>query len=469
MWRQWTAPRLPLRSLASTTFPVAVEARRRLRWVTALGCIGLASLVSCGPDAASGNVASGNPASGNLAKDQPGSSPTKPGAGQDADAQKPPTGARTVATADILAATLVAAILDECHRPLAQRMDRVKVTVTLPNKRRLLVQADLPDLARVHEGTRDLLWANQKVYRLDDGAASEPAAENEANQARVQPLVRMVDAVAFGPLYRAMQCHRDGNDFVLTDKHGGKTTLQLHANTLLPRALVYADKQTVRFDDYLRTMTTWVVKRATLAPLGTCETLFEDGGLLFSHSFFTPPGASDRTNPGEQVRMTSPGLVREREASTPIAVVGKAAQWVVLTADDDWTKRHKLYAPVHAEIEAQTQRIFGFPMIWKRDGQTLLGVPFRQRDGGKAFVAPSGWQVGSSPKTAQLVVYPPSGSIAERILTGTAQLQRTATNRNLKMIGPIVAQPFVHLHKGAPDKSKLADCKVRLSVRIESP
>ncbi|MFT4842910.1 MAG: hypothetical protein ACI8UD_000500 [Planctomycetota bacterium] len=453
---------------------VAVEARRQLRWVTALGCIGLASLVSCGPDTASldpasFDTASLDTASVNPANDQPGSSPTTPIAGQDADAQTPPAGARTVDQEDLSAATLVAAILDECHRPLAQRMDRIKVTVTLPNQRRLLVQADLPDRARVHEGKRDLLWVNQKVYRLDDGAASEPAAENEANRARVPALLRIVDAVAFGPLYRAIHCERDGNDFVLTDQDGVKTTLQLHAKTLLPRALVYADKQTVRFDDYLRTKTTWVVKRATLAPLGTCETFFEDGGLLFSNDFFTPPGTSDRANSGEQLRMTTPGVVREHEASTPITVVGKAAQWVILAADDDWAQRHEAYAPVHAELEAQNQRIFGFPMIWKHDGQTLLGVPFRQRDSGKAFVAPPGWKTASSPKTTQLVVYPPSGNVAERIATGTAQLQRTAANRKLTMIGPIVAQPFVHLHEGAPGKSKLANCKVRMSVRIESP
>ncbi|MGK0518997.1 MAG: hypothetical protein ACJAUC_001691, partial [Planctomycetota bacterium] len=80
---------------------VAVEARRQLRWVTALGCIGLASLVSCGPDTASldpasFDTASLDTASVNPANDQPGSSPTTPIAGQDADAQTPPAGARTV-------------------------------------------------------------------------------------------------------------------------------------------------------------------------------------------------------------------------------------------------------------------------------------------------------------------------------------------------------------------------------------
>jgi hypothetical protein len=128
-----------------------------------------------------------------------------------------------------------------------------------------------------------------------------------------------------------------------------------------------------------------------------------------------------------------------------------------------------MYAPVHAELESQNQRIFGFPMIWKNNGQTMLGVPFRKRDNGNEFTPPDNWDIASSPRTTQLVVYPPSGSVAERILTGTAQLQRSVANRRLKMIGPIIAQPFVHLHEGVPTKSKLADCKVRMSVRIESP
>jgi len=426
--------------------------------VTAIGCIGIASLVSCGPDAAPVDPSEG------LA----GGSPTKPSASQTTNAQGPPPGARNVDQKSMAADKLVAAILNECHPSLGQRMSQVKVAVTLPNKRRLLVQADLPDRARVQDGKRNHLWVDQKVYRLDD-AATETAAEIKANRARIQPLVRMVDAIAFGPLYRAIKCHREGDDFVLTDKDGGVTTLQLHANTLLPRALIYADNKAVRFDDYLRTKSSWVVKKATLAPLGTCETFFEDGGLVFSSDFFTPPGASSQVKAGEQIRITSPGIVRESESPIPITVIGKAAQWVVLATGDDWALRHEMYAPVHAELEDQNQRIFGFPMIWESDGQTLLGVPFRQRDNGKALTAPGEWNIASSPKTQLLVVYPPSGSVAERILTGTSQLQRSVANRKLKMIGPIVAQPFVHLHEGAPTKSKLANCKVRISVRIESP
>ena len=120
---------------------MAVQARRRLRVVTAIGCIGIASLVSCGPDAAPVDPSEG------LA----GGSPTKPSASQTTNAQGPPPGARNVDQKSMAADKLVAAILNECHPSLGQRMSQVKVAVTLPNKRRLLVQADLPDRAVVAE------------------------------------------------------------------------------------------------------------------------------------------------------------------------------------------------------------------------------------------------------------------------------------------------------------------------------
>lgn len=436
---------------------MAVEAPNRLRLVIAIGYIGLANLASCSPDTASPDPA----------VDPTGNPPTQSSVNQTANTQGPPPGARLVERESIPTEQLLAAILNECHPSLQKRMTRVKVTVTLPSKRRLLVQMDLPDCARIQEGKRDSLWVNNKIYRLDD-TKGDTAKDIEANRALIQPLARMVDAIAFGPLYRATKSHRDGDDVILTDQDGLTTTLQLHDNTLLPRALIYPDNETVRFNDYLRTKSSWIVKQATLAPLGTCDTFFEDGGLVFASNFFEPPGSSKQID-SERIRMTSPGVARESESTIPITVIGKAAKWVAMTSSNDWQQRHEMYAPVHAELESQNQRIFGFPMIWKNNGQTMLGVPFRKRDNGNEFTPPDNWDIASSPRTTQLVVYPPSGSVAERILTGTAQLQRSVANRRLKMIGPIIAQPFVHLHEGVPTKSKLADCKVRMSVRIESP
>ena len=57
---------------------------------------------------------------------------------------------------------------------------------------------------------------------------------------------------------------------------------------------------------------------------------------------------------------------------------------------------------------------------------------------------------------------------AFRIRTGTELLQRAVANRKFQVLGPIIAQPFLHLHDGAPNQSKLQNCKVRVSVRIQS-
>lgn len=428
------------------------------RGFAALGYCGLLSLAACGPDAPSeSDPSTAGPSTG-------GTTPT------------PPTwqAARKVDVASIDAADLVQAVLDECHKPVAQRMSRVMVSVTLPDAteaqpRRLLVQADLPHRARVREGLREHLWVKQQIHRLDAGAQEEPIETREARRAEVEPLVRIVDAVAFGPLYRAKGCQRLGDGFAITDAAGKMTTLRLHPGTLIPRSLTYTDGRTVHFDDYLRTASTWIVSRATLSPLGACQVVFEDGGMLFADEFFAPPGSSTTPKPTENVHMPAPGVVKESESTTPITVIGKAVRWVVLDAGDDWQQRHELYTPVHDELEEQNQRIFGFPMIWEQDGKTMLGAPFKQREGGKELQAPTGWRIESSPATAQLVVYPNTGTVAERIAAGTTLLRRTALNRKLKMIGPIVAQPFVHLHEGVPSTEKLADCKVRMSVRIESP
>lgn len=440
----------------------------------ALGCwrlaflIGLSSLSSCDqePTAASGTRQGQQHGTGK-GSDTPSAEPSD-SSRRPAPNDPTPVGARSLDRAAIADEQLLQAILDECHRPLQRRMQQVKVSVTLPDARRIQVQADLPDRARVFWGTRDYLWTDQQLSRLDAGKANATAIEREANRALIPALVRIADAIAFGPLYRASKCQRRGEDFVLTEPSGATTTLQLHEQTLLPKALIYGD-ETVRFDGYLRTKTSWVVNRVSTAALGTCDAIFDDGGVLFPADFFQQPNqpAESATPGAPPLSMTAPGTVRERESATPILETGKAMQWVVLAAGDDWTRRHELYTPVHQELEAQNQQIFGFPMLWQEDDQQLLGVPFRTREDGKEFAAPEGWQIRNSPETKLLVVYPPNGTVAERIRDGSAQLLRAATNRSLQTIGPIVAQPFIHLHRGVPDSAKLKNCKVRVSVRIQ--
>lgn len=366
---------------------------------------------------------------------------------------------------DVADDELVEAILNECHRPLRKRMQQVKVTITLPDQRRLLIQADLPDRARVSEAKRDYLLRDGEVHRIDKAGEQESAQARAASDQFVKQLVRIVDATSFGPLNRATSCSKDGDHFVLTDKAGTQTLLHLFESTLLPRSFTYG-KQVVRFDDYLRTKTTWVVNKATLSPLGTCEVFYEDGGILIPKGFFDVPAVGGKEDPGARVRMTAPGNVREQESTTPMLVAGRAAKWVLLEPSASWAERHENYVPVHAELEHQNQQIFGFPMLWQEGGSSRFAIPFRQRKNGPQLQAPPDWQIAGSDRTRMLVVYPDKGSVEDRIRTGSALLQRALINQKLKALGPIIAQPFIHLHRDTPDAAKLNDCKVRMSVRV---
>ena len=65
-----------------------------------------------------------------------------------------------------------------------------------------------------------------------------------------------------------------------------------------------------------------------------------------------------------------------------------------------------------------------------------------------------------------LVVYPNEGDLNARISAGKVQLERALANRKLTAAGPIIAQPFVHLHEAPPDADALRDTVRHLRVRI---
>ncbi|HEB54202.1 MAG TPA: hypothetical protein ENI87_13195 [bacterium] len=367
----------------------------------------------------------------------------------------PAAGARTVDVEAIADSDLRDAILDECHRPLRRRMQRVKVTVTLPDGHRLLVQADLPDKVRVRADRRELLLRDGAVHAFDGELSA-------ADDSLVRSLAVLVDAVALGPLYRAKRLRREGTVCTLDDT----AILTLHAGTLLPASLTVAGRE-VRFDGYLHTPSSWVVNRATLAPLGSCEVRFEDGGVVFPSGYFDVPDP-DRRSRSDTHRMPVPGAVVETQSPTPIVVAGKALRLVLLPDPGDWRRRHARYRPVYEELEAQDQFHAGFPALLEEDGERLLGVPFRHRGAGHPrFRAPAGWRIRDVPKGRLLVVYPPTGTVEERIAAGREMLERALKNRRWTARGPIMAQPFVQLHEGVPDAAKLAATKVRVSVRIE--
>ncbi|MCK5945051.1 MAG: hypothetical protein KAI24_23890 [Planctomycetes bacterium] len=371
-----------------------------------------------------------------------------------------PQAARDVDVAAIAVADLPTAVLAECHAPLRSRMQRVKATVTLKNDRRLLVQAHLPDRARVREGPVDWLVTDDAVIRMD----GEPVSVGEATLLR--RLLRIVDAAAFGPLHRAKSCARAADGFVLTDAAGDGHLMQLHERSLLPAAFTH-DGTTVRITDYLHTPSSWVARVLHHDQLDPVRVVFEDGGVLFPADYFTAPDG-DAPTTGPTIRTPIPGAQVETRSPTPIIVDGKATRLVMLADPGDWPSRHDVYRPVIEELQAQDQKIAGFPCIFVDDASRgLLAAPFRRRGDGPEFEPPDGYWLSDVPQGRLLVVYPPDGDVEARIARGRELLERALANRRLTAAGPITAQPFVHLHEQPPSPELLADVAVRVWVRIE--
>ena len=370
-----------------------------------------------------------------------------------------PLGARRVAAAELRADGLVAAVLEECHRPLRARMQRVKATVTLGAGAPMLVQSALPDRARIRAGTREWLVVDGRVSSRT-GADVLPA---EAR--RLRDVVAVVDAAAFGPLYRAASCARSGDAYQLVDPGGDRTQVTLYPETLLPSSF-HLREDRVDVLDYLRTPTSWVARELAHPRLGPCRVVFEDGGVQFPAGYFDE--LKDAPPTGDTVRAPIPGAVVESRSSTPIVVDGKATQLVVLADPGSWAARHDVYRPVVEELQRQGQRIAGFPCLFvDEDRRGLMAAPFRQRDGGQSFDAPADYRLSDVPSGRILVVYPPEGDVDARVEAGRRLLQRALANRGLTATGAMIAQPFLHLHQEAPADDRLRAAPVRVWVPIE--
>jgi hypothetical protein len=70
------------------------------------------------------------------------------------------------------------------------------------------------------------------------------------------------------------------------------------------------------------------------------------------------------------------------------------------------------------------------------------------------------------PEGRWLAVHPREGDVDARAATGRRQLEDTLAQRRVQAASPIVVQPWIHLHEGAPDEQKLATAEVRVAVRL---
>jgi|GEM_PF-5248990 len=373
-------------------------------------------------------------------------------------AAKTPAGARAVARGSVLPTELQRAILEECHRPLLRRMQRVKATATTSAGEQVLVQANLPELGRVREGRSEWLLRDGRVQSLDGDLAAPDQSK------RVRDIITVVDAAAFGPLHRAQSCVQDGEAYTLRDGDQS-VTMALYADTLLPASFTI-EGVTITIEDYLHTPTSWVARGLRHPRLGLCRVVFEDGGIQFPPDYFTT--TRDRDGTRAAIRAPIPGAVIETQSPTPIVVEGKATQLVLMPDPGEWSTRHEPYREVIEALQAQGQRVAGFPCIFVGDQHRgMLAAPFRRREGGPAFTPPADYVLGDIPAGRLLVVYPTGGDLDARVLAGKRLLARALANRKLTAQGPMIAQPFMHLHEAPPTAAKLAEAKVRVWVRIE--
>ncbi|MBX3465208.1 MAG: hypothetical protein KF830_18730 [Planctomycetes bacterium] len=367
-------------------------------------------------------------------------------------------GPRQVDLATIAADALVDAVLDECHRPLRGRVDRIAATVELPDGGERRLFAHLPDRLRVVGPDGSFLLLDGAVHQLHaDGA--EPAAPAAARQ--VERLRTLLDGALLGPLHRAQGCQRTGpTTWAVRQADGTDLTLELRPGTLLPQRLGQ-----VRFVDFLRTRTTWVVQQAELDGLGLCRLRFVFDDLAWAPDFFTlraRPAAAATV--GARVRL--PVAAGEARSAEPFLVDAAATRWLVVEDPGDWAERSARYAPLHDELLRQQQHVAGFPLLWQQDGRRWLAAPFRRRAEGPEFVPPAGCTLQDAAAGRWLVVYPPDGDFAARLADGERRLREALAAMALGAAGPVVAQPFVHLEEGPPSDAALATPVVRMSVPV---
>lgn len=384
-------------------------------------------------------------------------------------AQQPAPRARTVDVAAIAERDLVAAVLDECHKPLRGTIDSIVATVRPAAGTEVRLFAILPDKLRVLAADGSYLLTGDTVFRLGDGEVRQAAPEAAA---RVRLLRTLLDAATFGPLHRATGCRRTGpHEFELTQPDRSLCKLRLRDRTLLPDSFASPAGE-VRVVEYLRTPTTWIAKHLELDGLGRCDVHLDYGDIDWAQDFFTLPAekksdseANSERPPRE--RLPLPGVVPESRSETPVEAEVKATRWVCLADPGNWAARVAAYRPVHDELERQNQQIAGFPIFWQEQGKAWIAAPFRQRAKGPALEAPKDWQLREVPAGRCFQVWPPGASLDEKLAGGERLLREALQAQRLSPAGPILTQYYLHLQEGEPTAEKLASPVVRMAVAVD--
>lgn len=358
---------------------------------------------------------------------------------------------------------VVSAVLTECHAGL-RGMDQILLQVTLPAGTVAQVQGRLPDRLRIQstDGST-VLVRDGAAYSLRDGTA---VALQGDDLARAKAIALLCDAAALGPLHRVTGVERTGTfAFALAQPDGSKWSLHLQPGTLLVDRL-RGPLGEVRVLEHLHTATTWMVRRAETAPLGVCSVQFISNDVTIDESLFALPNETRTPTAPEPRGPTGNRVGGEARPKTPQLDAQKAARWLVCDDPGDWVLRSEVLQQRTDALTAAGQKLAGFPSFFRDGERARIGIGFRAQSPDKAWSPPPEWEVRDLGAGRVLVVFPDGDSYEARLQRGEALLRAALTEQKLEALGPIQAQPYLHLEEGLPPADKLKSPVVRMSVRV---
>ncbi len=383
--------------------------------------------------------------------------------------------------AAVPAEQIVGRVLQECHGTIVG-MDRCAARVTLANGDELHVFAQLPDRLRVQ-------FDDGGVQLLVDGTAQRLVAGTEvhtdlspAARTRLLALRTLLDCAALGPLHRSIGCTRTGErTFALAQPGSLPWTMTLAPGRLLVERLA-GPAGTVTIAEHLRTSATWIVRAASIEPLGQCRIRFDTVDVQWGNALFglatdavasgdptapttEPPTGATSLGPTGPVGATMT-FGTPAQPRVPTLESSRASRWVVVDDPTDWQQRAVVVQEHMRKLAAHGQVIAGFPGLIQDGERARLVLPFRAGRDQVPFPPPADWDVREIDAGRTLVVYPPTGDLDQRRAEGERMLRAALAAQGLSADGPVLVQPYLHLDEGAPSAAALAAPVVRVSVSV---
>lgn len=376
----------------------------------------------------------------------------------------PGVAAVPIALAQVPAAEVPSRVLAHCHQGLVG-MDRFAARIELPDGTILQAYAHLPDRLR-------LQWPDGAVHLLDGALAHRWTGAGERVELAADAAARLVavrtllDVAALGPLHRAIGSTRlDERTFAVAQPASEPWQLTLAAGSLLVERLV-GPHGAVDVLEHLRTSTTQIVRVAAIEPLGRCRVRFDSIDCTWDESLFEAQreAAAPTAAPAPAPATITVGAMPRPTAPTLESL--RAARWLVVDDPLDWTARAATVQHHMQILRERGQTTAGFAGLLQDGERQRLVIPFRAAPDAAPFAAPADWTILEVGAGRALAVYPDRGDLAQRRAEGEHALRQALQAQGLEAIGPIVAQPYLHLEEGAPAAAATAAPVVRVAVAV---